>query len=149
MGLLLCSIIQRLVLVPVVTVTGRDNIHHAVENGNTAIAILRIRVDGTIEKTEGVRQTQLQAATDWIMPNHLNDGLYAVKFSKDIVDDAPTGGDALDVWHFISTNRTVEYIEPLDDTELKAVITTRIRYNGGAELDNGINHVHAVVGTPK
>lgn len=148
MGLLLSGVIQRLVAAPVVTVTGGDAIHHAVTNGNTATAILRIRADGTIEKTEGVTQTQLQSATDWIIPNNANDGLYEVKFSKGILDDAPTGGDALDVWHFLSANRTVEYVESTNDTEIFANITTRIRYNGGAEIDSGINHVHARVGLP-
>ena len=69
-------------------------------------------------------------------------------FSKGVVDDAPTGGDTLAVWHFIDQNRTVEYAESTNNTEITATITTRIRYNGGAEIDNGTNSLRARVGTP-
>lgn len=133
---------------PVVTYTGGDTIHHDVAINNTATAILRVRQDGTVQKTEGLTQTQLQSSTDWIIPNTGNDDLYEVKFSKGFLDDAPTGGDTLDVWHFIDQNRTVEYIESTNNTEIKATITTRIRYNGGAEIDNGTNSLRARVGTP-
>jgi len=131
-----------------VTYTGGDTVHHDVANNNTATAILRVRQDGTVQKTVGFTQTQLQALTDWIIPNTGNDNLYEVKFSKGFLDDAPTGGDALDVWHFISQNRTVEYVESTNNTEVKATITTRIRYNGGAEIDNGTNSLRARVGNP-
>ncbi len=132
----------------VVTVTGGDAIHHAVANFNTATAIIRVNADGTIDKIEGAVVTQLQSVTDWIIPNGANDGLYEVLFAKGVLDDAPNVGVALDVWHFIGANREVGYSNSANDTELRANITTRIRYNGGAEIDNGVNHVHALVGTP-
>ncbi len=136
------------VAAPVITVTGGDDIFHAVANGNTATAKIHVRTVGTILKTEGVTQTQLQASTDWIIPNYVNDGLYEVMFTKGFLDDDPTGGDALDTWHFMDSNRSVEYVETSDDTQIEATITTHIRYNGGAEIDSGDNDLRATVGTP-
>lgn len=148
MGLLLGALIQRLIAAPVVTVTGGDNISDFVDNGNTARAIIHTRANGTILKTEQFTQTQLQPATDWIIPNGANDGLYEVMYTKGILDDSPTGGDALDVWHFLSAHRSVEYINSTDDTVISANITQHIRYNGGAEIDSGVNSLIAQVGLP-
>lgn len=149
MGLLLGAIIQRLIAAPVVTVTGGDPINDTVDNGNTARAILHIRANGTILKTEQFTQTQLQPSTDWIIPNNANDGLYEVWFEKEFFfDDDPTGGDALETWHFLSANRSVEYINSTNDSVIGGGIVTRIRYNGGAEIDNGTNDLFAQVGLP-
>lgn len=148
MGLLLGGFIKQPAVDPVVTVTGGDNIFHDVDNGNTARAIIHTRADGTILKTIDFIQTQLHPTTDWIIPNNANDGLYEVMYTKGIFDDAPTGGDALDVWHFLSANRSVEYINSTNDTIIAGTIQTLIRYNGGATLDVGPNNLHAQVGLP-
>ncbi len=133
----------------VVTVSG-ETISHSVDNGNTATTRVQVRQDGTIEKREGSTDTQVDASTDWIIPNNANDDLYEVMFTRVVpFSDAPTGGDALDVWHRIDqTIRFVEYANSVDDTDLGGTITVHIRYNGGAELDTGGYNMSSIVGTP-
>ena len=139
------------VATPVVKVTGvgaGDPIAHSVANGSTATVRLTVRQDGKIFKLEGGTSTQINTNTDWIIPNNGNDNLYEVQYTKGIFDDTPTGGVALNTWFFILVDRSIEYVETANDTELTGTITAHIRYNGGPEIDSGGHVMQATVGLP-
>lgn len=133
----------------VVTVSG-ESLSHVVGNGNDATAGIRVMRDGTLEKVEGVVETQIDAATDWIIPNSKGFTGYHVKFSKGALDPAAAGGDAIDTWHAIDTTvRTIWWTEFSDDSTQSATLTVAISDDGGTTtLDSGTFPITLTVGLP-
>lgn len=103
-----------------------------------ARALVIINSDGTVDKREGGTVTQINASTDWIIPNAKASGDYEAKWDL-ISGDAPTGatgGWTEGVWAALSSNLQVGYITGAPGTE-SGVIRVSIRYNGGSVLDTG------------
>ncbi len=130
----------------VVTVSG-EFISHSVANGNTARAGVRVNNDGTIDKLLLSTYSQIDASTDWRIPNGSGDA-YHVKFTKGILDPAPDVG-TLDTWLAITSDRQVYYEETADDTMDGGTITIAISADGGSTtLDSAAYPLEAIVGTP-
>lgn len=134
----------------VVTVSG-EIISHSVANGSTARAGLRVNTDGTIDKLEGTTYTQIDASTDWRIPNGSGTGYY-VKYTKGLLDPAPTYNPdsiTLDTWYEITTSYRIGYEESTNDSEDSGTITAHISDDGGTStLDTGAFPLTATVGTP-
>lgn len=73
---------------------------------------IRFNTDGTVEKGEennggGVVWTQIDAATDWIIPNDRAESTYEVRYTNRVgTPDFTTQAGAEDTWIDMSTQRT-------------------------------------------
>ena len=106
--------------------------------GAPARALVIINSDGTVDKREGGSVSQINASTDWIIPNGKADSNYEAKWDL-ISGDAPTGatgGWLENDWTALSSDLQVGYITGAPGTE-SGVIRVSIRYNGGSVLDTG------------
>lgn len=130
-----------------VTVSG-EFISDAAPNGTrTATAGVRVNNDGTIDKLIDTTYTQIDSSTDWRIPNGSGSG-YHVKFTKNVLDPAPTGG-TLDTWLSLSSSYLVYYDEATDDTENGGTITIEISDDGGSTtLDSANYPLTATIGLP-
>lgn len=129
----------------VVTVSG-ESISHSVSNGNTAKAGVRVDNDGTIDKREGDIFSQIDASTDWRIPNGSGAGFH-VMFTKGGLDPTPIG--VLDTWTEITSDQEIRYEESSDDSESSGTITVHISDDGGTTtLDTGVYPLDAIVGLP-
>lgn len=87
-----------------------------------AVAHLVFRTDGTMAKNEGAGNVQIDAATDWIIPNASASSLYECLVS--------VSGDALDVgtvdtWQDLATQRTFGY----SSAAKSGTLTAKIRFS--------------------
>ena len=71
------------------------------------IAGIRINTDGTIDqRTALATYTQIDASTDWIIPNSAAaDATYHVKWTPGVGDPLTTGSDSTGTWLELNTNR--------------------------------------------
>lgn len=135
----------------VVTVSG-ETISHSVSNGNTARAAVAVNsVDGTMDKIEGTTTTQIDASTDWRIPNG-SGAAYHVRFTKGILDPDPTYNPdsvTLGTWHALTQQYRLGYEESANDTQETGTITVAISDDGGSTtLDSGAYPCTATVGLP-
>jgi hypothetical protein len=124
----------------VVTVSGELITHFT--TGATATAGVRVNTDGTIDKLVGAVYTQIDASTDWIIPNIEASSTYEVR----ITNVSWTQGSSFDteaspaeVWISMAANREWSIVDATS-TGLGAKSLTfdiEIRYDGGAVLDAG------------
>lgn len=99
-------------------------------------ASLIINTDGTLDKSEDDVTTQIDSATDWIIPNSSADALYEMRFVSFVGDAFSTdelGGE--NNWTAISTNR--ELALPGDVASKSCSFTLEVRFNGGPTIDTG------------
>lgn len=91
-----------------ITVSGETGISDTIFG---AVSV-SLNTDGTIDKVEGVTNTQIDAATDWVIPNILGStGRHQAKWSMVSGDTPDTGNmSSADTWYDLgSVNRTVGY----------------------------------------
>lgn len=92
--------------VGIVTVSG-EVITDSQADPGPADAAVRFKTDGTVEKYESFSYTQIDAATDWIIPNlAASKRSYVVKATE--LGQTGTGsrtGPTLGSWHALTTNR--------------------------------------------
>lgn len=94
----------------------------------TGLAGVRINTDGTIDKNLDSTYSQIDAGTDWVIPNSAAGSLFEVRCTLDsgsLLVDAGTG-----TWLAMSTNR--EW-----GTDSSATITLALRFAGGPIIDTG------------
>lgn len=87
----------------VVTLSG-ETVEHSVSSPSNAIAGIRFNADGTVDRVVGGTPTQVDSATDWVIPNGAAPGAYEVRFTS-LTGDAPTVTDstAEDAWYPFSS----------------------------------------------
>ncbi len=135
-----------------VTVSG-EVISNSVSNGNTARAAVQVVVDGTMNKIEAITTTQIDAATDWRVPNGNGAGFW-VQFTKSGLDPAPNynpDSTTLGTWYELdAVSRRIGWEESTDDTDISGTITVKISDNmsGSPVLDQGNYPCMATVGLP-
>lgn len=101
---------------------------------------IRINTDGTIDKYTGTNNggytyAQIDASTDWIIPNSAANSSYEVQL--DVNSGTPNfSSDSTATWLAMSTNRQWIVQRTTVGTSTWNW-TLRIRFNGGAEIDNG------------
>lgn len=102
---------------------------------------IRINTDGTIDKylgtlSGGYTYTQIDASTDWIIPNGSASSSYEVKL--DVTSGTPNFSSASTAtWLAMSSNRQWIFRRTTVGSS-SWNWTLRIRLSGGAEIDNGI-----------
>lgn len=105
----------------------------------TAIAGIVVNADGTIDKIESGSTTQIDAATDWVIPNALASSLYEVRVTSVNHNGGPgwlssPGADG--TWFDLSTDRTWSIQAIGASTPLTTDFTLEIRW-AGATQDTG------------
>lgn len=95
-------------------------------------ALLRLKSDGTVEEfeTNPGSFVQIDAATDWIIPNSFASGVYAVRFTKNSGDDPTTG--TLNTWQTLDNDRTIGFSSAV--TALSCELTVEISADGGTTV---------------
>ncbi len=123
----------------VVTVSGETGIS-SVGAGNQTVRVDFLQ-DGTIDKFETQSgSTQLDVATDWIIPNTGADSTFDVRHISPTGDPFDISAAAVNVWVNLGSNRSWGYI----DTDPSAFAiqnggaTFQIRKDGGAVIDSAI-----------
>ena len=116
---------------------------------------IRINADGTVDKLENVTYTQLDASTDWIIPNSAANGVYQVRITN-VVDVGGTDAGfndeqaaAEDTWISLSSNRQWSCVA-VGATGADSVgynFDVQIRYAGGPVLATG-NYEFIAEGIP-
>ncbi len=134
-----------------VTLSG-ETIQHITVSGPWAG--VRINSDGTIDKRTGATPTytQIDAVTDWIIPNGDASALYDVKIEEVSLTGggSPTfsnpggAGKGLSTWFDLGSNREWGVRTPGPSQSNVWTITIHIRWNGGAELDQGTYPLNVV-----
>lgn len=101
---------------------------------------IRINTDGTIDKYlgtvgSGYTYTQIDASTDWIIPNSAASSIYQVKL--DVTSGSPNfSSDSTGLWLAMTSNR--QWIVQRTTTGSSTWSwTLRIRYSTGGEIDSG------------
>lgn len=105
---------------------------------------VRFNADGTIDKRIGATYTQIDAITDWIIPNTDAPSLFEV-MTNNWVDTGGAGGGfsqvaaAQGVWISLQFNREWNVLAAGPDGADSNAMTfdAHIRWNGGAIIDSG------------
>lgn len=135
-----------------ITVSG-ETIAHSVGNGSVARAAVTVIIDGTIDKIEGTTLTQIDASTDWRIPNGNGAGFW-VQYTKGVLDPAPNydpDSTTLGTWYELDvTSRRIGWEESADDTANGGTITVKISddSSGTPVLDQANYPCTATVGLP-
>jgi len=90
---------------------------------------VRINTDGTVDENVDGSYSQIDAGTDWIIPNGSASALYEVRATLNSGSLDTSAG--VDVWLAISEAR--EWA-----TQSSANLTLEIRFSGGASIDSGV-----------
>lgn len=104
--------------------------------GAPARATVIFNTDGTVDKRESTTVTQIDSATDWIIPNVYAGSLYEIKYELDSGDALTETNMVVSTWADMGTTRTMGYATSDPGTE-SGTITVSIRFNGGPVLDTG------------
>lgn len=104
---------------------------------------IRFNTDGTVDKRIST-YTQIDVATDWIIPNTAANGSYEV-MTDNWVDTGGSGGGfnaaaaAEGVWVALTANRewNVQAVGPDGADSSAMTFDAHIRFNGGATLSSG------------
>ena len=123
-----------------------ESISHSVSNGNTARAGVRVNSDGTIDKREGNIYMQIDASTDWRIPNGSGAGFY-VRFNKGVLDPNPDFG-TLNSWLELNSNREIYYEESANDTQDGGTITVELSRDQSTVAASAGYPLTAIVGLP-
>ena len=129
----------------VVTLSG-EFIEHIPVIG-LALAGVKANSDGTMQQRKGGLFTQIDASTDWIIPNGAASSLYEVRYTNVSGNFGSfTPAAAVDTWidlgadrQWLLTNGTAIYAS--------RTFTLEIRYNGGAVLSSASYTIAAQVST--
>ena len=99
----------------------------------TVTAYVIINSDGTIDKTEDITTSQIDNATDWIIPNSAGGGGYEVRYTGHSGDALTAEAASENTWIALSSDRTygIQHSQNADKT---ATFTIEIRRGstGGA-----------------
>jgi len=115
----------------------------------TAGAGFSFNMDGTVDdwdRNSGF--TQIDTATDWIIPNSAASSLYEMaytSFTGDALTTDEFGG--VDTWVNMSENREVRLISDADPEALSCQFTMQVRLNGGAVISSAVYTINAENGS--
>ena len=116
-----------------VTLSGENLINDTNTDPTASYAGIRVNTDGTIDKRVGATYTQIDASTDWIIPNGDASSLYEV-YLVDNNANVDAGSDSTATWLALSTNREW-YVAVTSPGSKNFDFDLSIRYNGGSTLD--------------
>ena len=116
-----------------VTVSGETISHTSL---GTATAGIRFNTDGTVDKLTGSTYTQIDVATDWIIPNGAAPDDYEVRLESNS-GDAFDAGAAVGVWVAFSIAREWKQIRSTDGTDTNTAVFGIRKGGAGGALDTG------------
>jgi hypothetical protein len=125
----------------VITVSGESvftGVHVAPDTGT---AFIRFNTNGTVDSIIDGVTTQVDASTDWIIPNGAASGSYEISCHQNS-GDAVTGSAALDTWLALSSARQWGFSPTA--VNVTANLTISIRKDG-VTLDSGTFDVGVIV----
>ena len=117
----------------IVTVSGEGITD--IQAGNARAALV-FNTDGTVDKIEASTTTQIDSATDWIIPNSTAPSDYEIRFTS-LVGAALDGVTNLteDVFAILSTQRTMDQNRTTVGTDT-STFTVEIRKGSGSVLSS-------------
>ena len=121
-------------LKPKVTVSGETAINDTNTSPTNSFAGVRANSDGTLDKRVGSTRTQIDSATDWLIPVGSAPSLYQIKCT-DTAGNLDAGSATIGDWITLSSNREW-YVAVTSPGSKNFNLTLEIRYNGGATLDS-------------
>jgi len=134
----------------IVTITNRsmqDNNDDPLDSAQ----YVQFNPDGTIDDIHGVGgaevTVQINAATDWIIPNGAASSQYEVRFITAPTDPYTTAATAINVWIDLSAARRYGYLVEGISFKQSGNVTFEIR-RGGSLQDSGFFNLLAEVHAP-
>lgn len=128
---------------PLETVTVSGESVTGLKLSGTATAGIRVNADGTIDKNQNGIYSQIDAATDWIIPNGSASSLYEVRVTS-VTGSFSNAAAAPNTWINLGSNREWNVIQ-VGEGSSTASFTLEIRYDGGAVLDSGTYFLTATI----
>jgi hypothetical protein len=126
----------------VVTVSGESVFTDVHVSPDPGTAFVRFNTNGTVDSLVDGVTTQIDASTDWIIPNSAASGLYEIMAHQNS-GDAVTPSAALDTWLALSSSRQWGFSSTA--LNVTANLTISIRFNGGATLSSNTYDVGVIV----
>lgn len=119
----------------VVTVSGESATDIGVNRASRAVIV--VRQDGTIDKIQNVTTTQVDSATDWIIPNSEAPSDYQTRYTGLTGDplDASTSA-AQNVWRAISVGDYFYEQRATGNQSFSSTFTIQVRKGTGPVLDS-------------
>lgn len=114
-------------------------------DASVAYAHITILNDGTVEKQQGAagQPVQVDAATDWIIPNNKASASFSVRATS--ISGDPLDGAATETWLSLDTSRTWSHTRASTGTD-DTTFTLQISNDGGATiLASGSYRITAIV----
>lgn len=127
---------------PKVSVSGESVFTGVHASPDPGTAFVRFNTNGTVDGLVDGVTSQIDAATDWIIPNAAANGSYEI-FCHQNSGTAVTGSAALDTWLALSSARQWGFSSTA--LNVTANLTISIRYNGGSTLASGVYDVGVIV----
>lgn len=113
-----------------------EAISHAHPTDSTAG--IRFNLDGTIDELRGTSYSQIDAATDWIIPNGKAATDFEVRFTGLTGDAFTTEAASSGTWIALSLAREWKLNNIVDLTTDSNSVTFEIRRGSGATIDTGV-----------
>ncbi len=117
----------------IVTLTAQIDANQ-VQGLTSGTAVWQFHIDGTVWKDGEGAAVQVNASTDWVIPNGAASGQYDLKWDQ-VSGDAPTnsvGNIAENTWTALSSQINVGAFA--GGSYETGIVTVSIRFNGGATL---------------
>ena len=105
-----------------------------------ARAWIIFNTDGTVDKREGGAVSQIDTATDWIIPNSGADGIYEVRYTNLSGDAFTVSAAAADTWIALTAGRTRGYTNTSNGTTTSSTADFQIRLGGGGGSITSANY---------
>lgn len=119
-------------LVPTITIASFNLDGESITNVLTGVATVWINADGTVDKTDFGGRTQIDSATDWVIPNSVASSDYDVRYTSLTGDPLDVAPAAENVWVDLSVDR--EFGNNLGNS----TFTIEIREPGGETVASGV-----------
>lgn len=116
-----------------VTTVNLTNNGVSVFDPNSATAGFRFNSDGTVDRQQLGSYVQVNASTDWIIPNEEASADYEIFATHDALSSGTVLGDVLDTWLSLGSNR--EWYVACTGNDVSDVdLVISIRFDGGPVL---------------
>ncbi len=126
---------------PKVTVSG-ENV--SVVHATGGQAGIEFNTDGTVDKNEDGPRTQVDVATDWIIPNAAAPDDYQIFATVTAgVDPDVAQSDAIDTWLVLTSQRKWSVDAITDKTQKDCTLDISIRKGTGPTLDTGSYNLYS------
>ena len=134
-GLLLVAAAMNAGSPAIVTVSGQTITPAPVADPGNAKATVIFNADGTVDQNRNESVTQIDSATDWIIPNEKASGDYDVRYTGLTGDALDIAAAAEDAWIALSSDREFGLTQTVIGTK-DTTVTIEIRGPDGSTIDS-------------